>query len=140
MVEEDEDGNIPKRNVGRIYKVAYDGKVGFNHWVGGSIDDQPAYIEEYESFRGYVSDVIPTEKISREIKRLQGLVTLEEKEVAKREHLRDKLKEALSDAEMAAHAYFNACPDGEEKATAFLIMQEIVQISRPDSSNNQNKG
>jgi hypothetical protein len=127
MIELREDGTLegaPK--VGRIYKLAYDGRITLILWEGELETDFHSYVERYETFRGYLTDFLPLEEARTEHARLLKIPTpSEELEAEKVRHLKKQFLEAHKKAEQAAHAYFAACPVGEERTIAAEIYENV---------------
>lgn len=112
--------------LGRIYKMAHDGRIFLTLWKGEREDDLAPYIEKYDNFRGFVTGFLPLEEAEKRHEELLKIPTPpEELEIEKVKHLKKLFLEAHKKAEQAAHAYFVACPVGEERIRASEIYENI---------------
>ena len=127
MKEYREDGTLEGAPVfGRIYKLGNEGRIQYILWEGEREDDFKDYIERYPSFRGYLTGFLPLEEARTEHARLLKIPTpKEELESEKIHHLKSVFLEQHKKAEQAAHAYFVACPVGEERTIAAEIYENV---------------
>lgn len=127
MKEFREDGTLEGApTLGRIYKLGYDGRVVLILWEGEREDDFRPYIEQYDTFRGYLTGFLPLEEArAKHAELLKIPILKEELEAEKVRHLKKEFLEAHKKAEKAAYAYFVACPVGEERTIASEIYENI---------------
>lgn len=132
MIELRADGSMPGApQVARIYKSGSEGRLYYTAWAGEFETDLPAYLEKYDSFRGWVSDFIPYSGALDRLAELraQGF-TGTETEAEKLRHLKDVLLKARDAAEKAAATYFGACPVGPERIWASNVFDNIRNATR----------
>lgn len=116
---------------GRVYKMTGEGKLWYAYWTGELKTDLPPYIEKYSNFRGFVTDFLPLAEADVEIERLRATkFPAEELEVEKLAYMKMQLLEQLKKAEQLAHAYFAACPVGEERIRASEVYENIRTATR----------
>jgi len=127
MIEYRADGSLPgPHKVGRVYKMAGEGKLWYSLWTGELETDLPSYIERYDNFRGFMTGFLPKDEAEGEYLRLQDTKhDPAELEVEKLRHLKKLFLEQHKKAEQAAHAYFVACPVGEERTIAAEIYENV---------------
>lgn len=109
MREYREDGTLPgEPTMGRIYKAAHDGVLHLQYSLVEFVTDWPDYIENYDSFRGYVTEFLSKDELTTKLAELKKIgFTSEEKQTEKIAHLKQIVINKHAEAVKAISDYIN---------------------------------